>query len=53
MTNFRPISLLGRLYKLLVKVLANRLEKVVRKVVSIWQHAFVGGRMQSSSKMKS
>ena len=32
--DFRPISLLGGLYKLLAKVLANRLKKVVGKVVS-------------------
>ena len=32
--DFRPTSLVGILYKLLVKVLANRLRKVVNKVVS-------------------
>ena len=32
--DFRPISLLGGLYKLLAKMLANRLKKVVGKVVS-------------------
>ena len=42
--DFRPISLLGGLYKLLAKVLANRLKKVVGKVVSISQNAFVRGR---------
>lgn len=41
--HFRPISLLGNLYKHLVKVLANRLEKVTRKV-SKTQNAFVEGR---------
>ncbi|RVW33328.1 putative ribonuclease H protein [Vitis vinifera] len=38
------ISLLGGLYKLLAKVLANRLKKVVGKVVSTSQNAFVKGR---------
>ena len=42
--DFQPISLLGRLYKLLAKVLANRLKKVLGKMVSADQNAFVRGR---------
>ena len=42
--DFRPISLLGGLYKLLAKVLANRLKKVIDKVVSHDQNAFVTGK---------
>ena len=42
--DFRPISLLGGLYKLLAKVLANRLKKVIGKVVSPYQNPFVTGR---------
>ena len=42
--DFRPISLVGGFYKLLAKVLANRLKKVVSKVVSTTQNAFVEGR---------
>ena len=42
--DFRPISLMGGLYKLLAKVLANRLKKVVGKVVSSAQNAFIEGR---------
>ena len=42
--DFRPISLLGGLYKLLAKVIANRIKKVVGKVVSTTQNAFVTGR---------
>ena len=41
--DFRPISLVGGLYKLLVEVLTNKLEKVVGKMVSTSQHAFVEG----------
>ncbi|RVW91675.1 LINE-1 reverse transcriptase-like [Vitis vinifera] len=42
--DFRQISLVGGLYKLLAKVLANRLKKVMGKVVSLAQNAFVEGR---------
>ncbi|RVW48620.1 Transposon TX1 uncharacterized 149 kDa protein [Vitis vinifera] len=42
--DYRPISLVGGLYKILAKVLANRLKKVVSKVVSSSQNAFVEGR---------
>ena len=42
--DFRPISLLGGLYKLLAKVLVNRLKKVVGNVVSTSQNAFVRER---------
>ncbi|XP_028074729.1 uncharacterized protein LOC114277101 [Camellia sinensis] len=41
---FWPISLLGSVYKLLAKVLANRLRGVLEGVVSESQNAFVGGR---------
>ena len=40
--DFLPIGILGGLYKLLAKVLANRLNKVLGKVVSEDQNAFVG-----------
>ena len=42
--DFRPISLLGSLCKLLAKVLANRLKRVVGEVVSEAQNAFLEGR---------
>ncbi|RVX03908.1 putative ribonuclease H protein [Vitis vinifera] len=42
--DFRPISLVGSLYKLLAKVLTNRLKKVMGKLVSKSQNAFVEGR---------
>ena len=42
--DFRPISLVGSMYKLLFKVLANRLRTVLVKLISESQNSFVGGR---------
>lgn len=42
--DFRPISLIGMQYKIIAKVLANRLSKVIDKVVSKEQSAFISGR---------
>jgi hypothetical protein len=42
--DFRPISLLGCLYKLLAKVLAKRLAKVMDPLVASTQSAFLKGR---------
>lgn len=44
MANFLFISLVGYLYKILSKVLANRLRKVVGNVVSEYQSSFFKGR---------
>ena len=41
--DFRPISLVGSLYKLIAKVLANRLKKVMNRLVNKAQNAFVEG----------
>jgi hypothetical protein len=42
--DFRPISLIGGMYKIISKVLANRLKSVLGKVVSHSQTAFIKGR---------
>ena len=42
--DFRPISLVGSVYKIISKVLANQLSLVLAKVVSSSQNAFVKNR---------
>ena len=42
--DLRPINLVGGLYKILTKVLANKIKRVMDKVISKSQNAFVEGR---------
>lgn len=42
--DYRPVSLIGEVYKLFSKVLVNRLKGLLSKVVSPSQNAFVQGR---------
>ena len=42
--DFRPISLIGSVYKLLSKVLANRLRGVLDHLISESQNSFINGR---------
>ncbi|WMV46336.1 hypothetical protein MTR67_039721 [Solanum verrucosum] len=42
--DFRPISLIGSIYKILSKILTERLKKVVSKLVDAQQLAFIKGR---------
>ena len=42
--DFRPISLIGGVYKIITKVLANRLKMVLGDIVHESQNAFVKGR---------
>jgi len=44
LNNFRLISLVGSMYKILAKVLANRLRSIIGSVISDSQSAFVKGR---------
>ena len=44
LSDFRPISLIGSMYKILAKVLAARFKKIIPVVVSEVQSTFIGGR---------
>nr|GFA64486.1 RNA-directed DNA polymerase, eukaryota [Tanacetum cinerariifolium] len=43
-TDFRPISLIGSIYKVVTKILANRLTTVISCLISNTQSAFVANR---------
>lgn len=42
--DYRPISLINSLYKILAKCLANRLRQVIHKLINPSQSAFISGR---------
>jgi hypothetical protein len=44
MRNFRPICLLNVCYKIITKVLTNRLSTCITKVISEYQYGFIKGR---------
>jgi hypothetical protein len=44
LANFRPISLVSGIYKIIAKVLANRMSHILEKIISVPQNAFVKGR---------
>ena len=44
LNDYRPISLIGCIYKIVAKILANRLEKVLPLIIDERQSAFIEGR---------
>jgi hypothetical protein len=50
--DFRPISLVGSVYKIIAKVLANRLSLVLAKLISSPQNAFVKERQILNSVLR-
>lgn len=44
LNHFRPISLIGSLYKIVAKVLASRIKLVIGNLIGVTQSAFIKGR---------
>ncbi|GJU15872.1 RNA-directed DNA polymerase, eukaryota, reverse transcriptase zinc-binding domain protein [Tanacetum coccineum] len=42
--DYRPISLIGIHYKIVAKILANRLSKIINSIISLEHFAFITGR---------
>lgn len=49
--DYRSISLIGSLYKIIAKVLAERLKRVMGKLVSNQQNAFIKGRQITDASL--
>jgi len=44
LNDYRPISLIGCIYKIVAKLLANRLKRVMPNIIDDRQSAFISGR---------
>ncbi|KHN17109.1 Transposon TX1 putative 149 kDa protein, partial [Glycine soja] len=44
LNEYRPISLIGCAYKIVAKLLANKMKKVMPDIIDKRQSAFIGGR---------
>lgn len=49
MSNFRPLSTVNNDYKLLAKILARRMEKVITSLIHIDQAGYIQGRLASNN----
>ncbi|CAN4122179.1 unnamed protein product [Withania somnifera] len=49
--DYRPVSLIGSVYKLLAKILAARMKKVMNSVVSAQQSAFLKDRQVTDASL--